>query len=244
MGKWFEDWFASDLYLEVYKHRDETDAQNLFNLIDKSIHLKKTALILDAACGAGRYTILLKEIGFNVVGFDLSLPLLKTARSNYMELDNQHQFFRADLREVQLKKRFDLILNVFTSFGYFESDKENFAFASNAFNFLKEDGYFVFDFLNKFYLEENLVPETKRESNGLIIKEHREISNNRVVKNIEISDESKQHKFVESVKLYSYEEIVENFKKIGYKVQNVFGSYFGEEFKLKDSERVIIFFQK
>ncbi|MDZ7767080.1 MAG: hypothetical protein U5K00_22140 [Melioribacteraceae bacterium] len=55
-----------------------------------------------------------------------------------------------------------MILNVFTSFGYFESDKENFAFASNAFNFLEEDGYFVFDFLNKFYLEENLNPGNKK----------------------------------------------------------------------------------
>jgi len=50
--------------------------------------------------------------------------------------------------------------------------------------------------------------------------------------------------FLESVKLYSYDELVSNFEKIGYRKIKVFGDYHGNEFEKESSERCIIIFQK
>ena len=152
MAEWFEDWFASDQYLNVYKHRDESDAQKLLSLISKHITLTKDELILDAACGAGRYTNLLLKKGYKVIGFDLSLPLLKKASVDSYKYMSDGIYFRADIRTIGLKKKFSLILNVFTSFGYFCTDEENFSFLRNSLKFLNPGGYFVFDYFNSNYI--------------------------------------------------------------------------------------------
>jgi len=82
MSDWFKDWFASKDYLEVYKHRNMQDADSVIHLILENIKLNKNSKILDAACGAGRHSFLLKKLGYQVVGFDLSKTLLYVAREN------------------------------------------------------------------------------------------------------------------------------------------------------------------
>lgn len=244
MGQWYEDWFASDLYLDVYKHRNVEDAQKLLKLITDNLSVSKNDLILDAACGAGRYSNLLLKNGYNVIGFDLSLPLLKNAQKNSKKIINENIFFRGDIRSVQLKKKFGLILNVFTSFGYFDTDEENFMFINNSINFLNEHGYFVFDYINKKQLIQNLVPYSERNDEDFIIKETRRIYNERVIKDIEIHKENKKFNFTESVRLYSSDELIKVFQQSGYKVINVFGNYKGDEYNCENSERFILFLQK
>ncbi|MCZ7604145.1 MAG: class I SAM-dependent methyltransferase [Melioribacteraceae bacterium] len=244
MGQWYEDWFASDLYLDVYKHRNVEDAQKLLKLITDNLSVSKNDLILDAACGAGRYSNLLLKNGYKVIGFDLSLPLLKNAQKNSKKIIDENIFFRGDIRSVQLKKKFGLILNVFTSFGYFETDEENFMFINNSINFLNEHGYFVFDFINKEQLIKNLVPYSERNDEDFIIKETRRIDNNRVIKNIEIHKENEIFNFTESVRLYNSGELIKVFQQTGYKVINVFGNYEGDEYNTENSERFILFLQK
>ncbi|MBI5809336.1 MAG: class I SAM-dependent methyltransferase, partial [Ignavibacteriales bacterium] len=92
--------------------------------------------------------------------FDLSKNLLNVAKRN-CELKNiQANFFCADIRKVFLKSKFDLITNLFTSFGYFESDKENFSFIQNAYELLKENGYYVLDYFNENHLRKNLLEKS------------------------------------------------------------------------------------
>jgi SAM-dependent methyltransferase len=243
MAEWFEDWFASDQYLNVYKHRDESDAKKLLGLISKHIPISKENLILDAACGAGRYTKLLRKNGFKAFGFDLSLPLLKKAKQDLSELTTNNIYFRADIRSVGLKKKFDLILNVFTSFGYFESDEENFSFIHSSTNYLKNRGYFVFDYFNKCYLINNLIPVSERKIDNYYIKEKRRIEGKRVVKEIELENDGQTNQFIESVALYSANEIQNEFKSAGYKLIRRFGDYDGSEYEDQSSQRLIMMLQ-
>ncbi|MFH0735397.1 MAG: class I SAM-dependent methyltransferase [bacterium] len=76
---WYQDWFASDLYLQVYKHRDYKEAESFLLFMLKELNLAKNFTILDAACGAGRHCNFLSNMGYNAVGFDLSKTLLKIA---------------------------------------------------------------------------------------------------------------------------------------------------------------------
>ncbi|MCL6099426.1 MAG: class I SAM-dependent methyltransferase [Bacteroidetes bacterium] len=242
--EWFRNWFNSDQYLEVYQHRDYQDATKLLDLIFRNVSLKKNSLILDAACGAGRHLIDLTAKGYNPFGFDLSISLLKKGKTDAEEKSIRLNLFRADLRHVALRQKFDLVLNLFTSFGYFHTDSENFSFAQTAFGFLNEGGIYVFDYLNEKYLLKNLIPESKREIEGKAIIERRKIAEGRVEKEIIINNHNSENRFVESVQLYSKKKIVDEFEKIGFKLTSDFGDYDGAGFDEENSKRLILFFKK
>ena len=241
---WYQQWFASEEYLDVYRHRNDEDSERIINLILSNIDLASNAKILDAACGAGRHSINFAEKGYNVRGFDLSETLLKIAQKEAEEKNLDIEFSLADKRFFKIDEKFDLIVSLFTSFGYFYSVDENFAFPRNAFHMLSENGYYVLDYLNKVFLEENLVKFSHRIIHNKEIKESREISEGRVVKRIEIRKNGEKKEFFESVKLYSFGDIENEFSRIGFKVFKVFGDYSGEIFDQSKSERCIIIFKK
>jgi len=244
MGEWFKDWFASDFYLSVYSHRNDEDASKFLNKVLSFVSVPAGSKVLDAACGAGRHSVIMAQKGFDVTAFDLSQPLLDKAIEKAVELNLNIKFSREDLRYVSYNERFNLILNIFTSFGYFYNDDENFAFIRSAYNMQEEEGVFIFDYLNEKYLRGRLVPSTRKIVNGFEVLEEREIKNNRVVKKITIRKDNDSLDYEESVQLYSFNEIIERFKEIGYKAVKSFGSYECTPFIPDESDRIIIIFQK
>ncbi len=136
------------------------------------------------------------------------------------------------------------MINLFTSFGYFNSDEENYLFVKNAYEMLNKNGYYVLDYLNKNFVESNLIAHSKKSVGNKQIFEKRVINSGRVIKEIEILNEDQKHNYVESVKLYSYTELIEKFAKIGFQKRNVFGGYSGSEYDINKSKRCIIIFRK
>jgi len=244
MNAWFKEWFSSEEYLEVYKHRDEEDAEKLLTLILKNANLHHSCKVLDAACGAGRHSLYLLENGLNVVGFDLSKTLLKKAKDDAQKKNLNLDLLCADLRYICLKKNFDLILNLFTSFGYFENDEENFAFPRQSFEILNDGGFYVLDYLNRDFVINTLVPHSVKHINGKKIIELRKIDRERIVKEIIINNNNNEISFYESVKLYKKDKIIKEFEKIGFSLFRIFGSYDGSEFNIQNSSRLILIFKK
>lgn len=244
MGEWFKDWFASDFYLSVYSHRNDEDAEIFLNKVLSYISLNPGCEVLDAACGAGRHSILMARKGYKVTAFDLSGPLLEIASAKGKAQNLNIDFFREDLRKVKLDKKFSLVLNLFTSFGYFDSDDENFAFIRSAFEMQDKGGYFIFDYFNEAYLRKHVVAESSKIINGLEIKEKRGIKGNRIVKQIEIVNEGERLNYEESVQLYTFNEIIERFRETGYREVQIFGNYNCGTFEPEESDRLIIIFQK
>lgn len=244
MKDWFKDWFASDLYLSVYRHRDETDALRLCRLILNSTKTSKGSYILDAACGGGRHANYFSSCGYNVTGFDLSKTLLNVGLKQAREQNLDSKFFCSDLRNVSLKRKFDLITNLFTSFGYFDNDKENFAFVATAFALLNKNGFYVLDYFNPAYIEKNLVEESSRKIDNVEIIEKRWIRNNRVEKEILIKEIGIEKRFMESVSLYSKEFLVGKICKIGFNLYESFGDYSGIPYSEDSSQRMILIFRK
>ncbi|MBK8947058.1 MAG: class I SAM-dependent methyltransferase [Ignavibacteriae bacterium] len=144
--EWFKDWFSSKYYLDVYNHRNEKDADEIVNLILSQINLKENSNILDAACGVGRHAVKFAEKKFNVTAFDLSTNLLYIGINCAKERNLNINFLVSDLRNFYINRKFDLVANLFTSFGYFETDEENFKFVENSYKLLNSNGYYVLDF--------------------------------------------------------------------------------------------------
>lgn len=241
-GEWFEKWFSSKYYLELYSHRDEEDARWIINLLQRNISAKTSARVLDIACGAGRHSIELARRGFDVTGFDLSpylIGMAKKALKESKEKGLKLKFVIRDMRSFRFNEKFDIALNIFSSFGYFDDDRTNFRVFENASASLKKNGYFVFDYLNKNYLLKNIVPATIQKTMGYTIKQFRKIEGNFVKKEIRILSEGKSAGFEERLRLYSPSEIKKALSVFGFSIEKTFGDYFGNKFSSANSQRFI-----
>jgi SAM-dependent methyltransferase len=241
--EWYKEWFSNKYYIELYKHRDDKEAIDLINLVQRNINLVLGNKVLDVCCGSGRHSIEFAKRGYDVTGFDLSNYLIGEAKRHKSELNEKNlklKFLKKDMRNFDFKSSFDIVLNIFSSFGYFEKDEENFKVFKNVYSSLKKRGYFVFDFLNEAYLKKNLVERDFVNISGKKVLQKRRIENNFVYKDIIICDKV----FTERIKLYSCFEICSEMELIGFKIYKIFGDYFGNKFIKNKSRRFIIIAQK
>ncbi len=245
--EWYKIWFSNKLYLELYQHRDNEDARNLINLIQRNVFFCTGSKALDICCGAGRHSIELAKRGLHVTGFDLSEFLISEAKRRLKRAKEKNinvEFLIKDMRKFNFKSSFDLAVNLFTSFGYFENDDENFLVFKNTSSSLKKNGWFVFDFLNGEYLKRNLKKMSKTSLGGKLVIQKRRIENDFVIKDIIIRAGKKEITFTEQLKLYDLNTLIEALTKFKLKTRNVFGDYFGNKYDLINSSRIIIFAQK
>ena len=243
-SEWYKDWFNTDEYLLVYKHRDRSEAEILKNLVLKNVEREKVKLVLDMACGSGRHAISFAQAGFDVTAIDLSENLLNVAKSNAEKEKVNVDFILSDIRKFDPEKKFDLVLNLFTSFGYFEKDEENGEVIQKAFELMNSGGWFVLDYFNKNYILNNLIPITVENIAGKRITQTREIKNNRVEKNIIIRNGEKESHYQESVRLYSKEEVIKILERTGFEILKIFGDFDGSKFDANNSPRLIVFSKK
>ena len=245
---WYKKAFGN-AYLEIYSHRNEEEAAETLHLIERLYQPlldesgAESLRILDLACGQGRYARLLADLGNEVVGVDLSEELLAKARSrlNKEPLEaGKLWFVRADKRQIPFRGSFDLVINMFTSFGYFHEDEENRKVLLSMACALKQRGRFLIDYLNRNQVIDNLVEEDVFEQGNLTVTQRRRISPDRlrVEKTIQIQGPEGRDSWSESVRLYSRQEMGEMLSQAGLKVERLIGSYKGDPFQ-SDSTRLI-----
>ena len=239
---WYKKWFDEN-YLLLYRHRNIEDAREQVRLIMSTLKLSRDSIILDLGCGEGRYSFFFRESGCRVLGLDLSEIFIRSGKEKYPRLN----LIVADMGNIPvLPGRFDLVLSLFTSFGYFEEDEENERIIDEVYRSLKPGGFFWLDFLNSRYTENNLLPEnTSQISPSVRVLEKRKVINGRVIKDIFFLD-SRQHEtrtYRESVRLFSRSELETMMQKVGFTITGCFGNYRGETWT-GDSERSIIIGRK
>ena len=243
-SEWFRDWFNTEEYLNVYQHHNESDAEDHVKLILGNIRLSSGAKILDMACGAGRHAIIFARKNFDVTAVDLSESLLAIAKKNADDENLNINFVHSDIRNLKSDDKFNLVLNLFTSFGYFESDEENFAVLQKAYDLLIDDGYFVLDFFNSYFLQQNLVESSEENLGEVKIHQFRKIKENRVTKKIVITKNGNLSQFEESVRMFTKDELVNAIQNIGFDIYKTFGDFLGNEFEQFTSPRLIMICKK
>lgn len=235
---WYEKWFSNKYYLEIYSHRDEKEARDIINLIQRTVPLNTNSKVLDVCCGAGRHSIELARRGYNVTGFDLSPYLISQAKESLTRAEEKNlsvEFMIKDMKDFSFGNVFDMVINVFTSFGYFETDDDNFKVFENVYKSLRQGGYFVFDFINPDNLAKTLVAETEDVYEGVKVLQRRRIENKFVFKDIYIGDE----KYTERLRLYNSDDINSVFISSGFNVLHTFGDYYGNVFDRDNSKRMV-----
>jgi SAM-dependent methyltransferase len=226
---WYEDWFGSDAYTLVYDHRDEADARRLVTLIEETIEPHPTAHILDVGCGRGRHARLLARQGYSVTGIDLSPASIEEARTQAEAeaLTDRLSFRTGDMREPACEACADGVVNLFTSFGYFESDDENEQALAAMATALRPGGWFFQDFLNAPQVAASLVPTDTETRGGATIHQRRWIEDGRINKEITIERNDTTETYCESVRLYTRSDLEALYRAVGLEPVQTFGSYDG-----------------
>ena len=233
---WFALWFNTSYYHTLYKHRDFTEAQAFMQHLVSFLKFKKDDLLLDLACGKGRHSIFLNSLGYNVIGADLSPNSIKHAK----QFENETlQFLEHDMR-IPFKRKYNGILNLFTSFGFFEDDNEDIKVLKNIKNALKPGGVAVIDFMNCNKVISNLVHKNVQEIDGITFNISRYIEGKFIVKQIEFNADGEAHKYFEKVKNLDLECIQQYMSLAGLKIKHIFGDYQLNEFDKNNSDRLII----
>jgi SAM-dependent methyltransferase len=233
---WFTDWFNTPYYHILYKDRNDADAQLFMKNITDFLALPKTTHILDLPCGKGRHAVFLNSLGYTVTGGDLAENSINIAKKFE---NNSLKFTVHDMRKA-FSNTYDAIFNLFTSFGYFEDDKEDILILQNIKNGLNEDGFFVFDFLNADKVKLNLVKEEIKVVDNISFNITRKIKDGFIIKNISFFADDQQHSYTERVKYLDLEKMQQFFKQVGFTVTNVFGNYRLEEYDSQTSDRLIL----
>lgn len=239
--EWFGEWFNSPYYHILYKHRDFEEAQLFIRNLNNLLAFKPDQKILDLACGKGRHAIYMNSIGLDVVGIDLSPHNIAEARKQ--ENDRLH-FYVHDMRDVFKKEAFDFVLNLFTSFGYFETEDENEKAICATTIAIKPGGYFVLDFLNPGFVIDKLVPCEEKTIDGILFKISRRFSEGYILKDIEFEAAGEKFLFQERVQAIHKEKFIAYFKKAGLTLKHIYGDYALNSFDEGTSERMIFLLQK
>ncbi len=238
--EWFEDWFNSEYYHVLYKNRDQHEAEKFITNLVNHLKINKSAYLLDLACGKGRHAIFLNSLGFNLLGLDLSKNSITQAK----EFENKNLHFQVhDMREVYKENTFDIVLNLFTSFGYFNSLEENLKVIKSIHTQLKPNGKLIIDFINAKKFITNLIPFEEKILKGINFKIYKKIENKQFVKTIEIINENKNYSFQEKVQALELPDFLDLTKGL-FNLENTFGNYNLDAFNAENSDRLILEFQK
>lgn len=242
---WFEEWFDSPLYEQLYSNRNEDEAALLADLIEQAIPVNRYPAILDLGCGRGRHSITLALRGYQVTGVDLSEEAINRAKQRALQKKAEAEFLVGDMRQ-SLKMKFDAIVNLFTTFGYFIDDHENARVITNASSMLKPDGYLMIDFLNALHVKKKLVPDDSGSFKHFTYHVKRFIENGMVFKQILFDGPSldKPVHYTERVKLYDLNWFLNVFNDHHLELVSACGNYEGASFDAETSPRLIMLCRK
>ncbi|WP_288984798.1 class I SAM-dependent methyltransferase [uncultured Flavobacterium sp.] len=236
---WFESWFDTEYYHILYKERNDEEAQLLMDNLTHYLNLPEEAKILDLACGKGRHAIYLNSLGFDVTGADLSENSI--AEASKFTNDKLH-FKVHDMREP-FEEKYDAIFNLFTSFGYFDDDADNYKTIKAIHNSLTETGFAVIDFMNVDYVLENLVPNEIKTVDGIDFHIKRYLKDGHIYKEIDFEDKGKTFHFTEKVQALRLADFEQMMEEAGIFLLDIFGDYKLRKFYKTQSERLIMIFK-
>jgi len=236
---WYSSWFDTPYYHILYKDRDEEEAQAFMNQLTSFLDVPKASEILDLACGKGRHSIYLNKLGYHVTGVDLSTASI--AHANQFENDTLH-FKEHDMR-LPLPQQFDAVVNLFTSFGYFESEEDNLRTIKAIKTELKKGGHGIIDFLNANTVIKNLVPSETKTIDGIEFQIKKYIKDNYIIKDIHFNDNGVPYNFTEKVMAITLEDFQGYFEKAGVRLTHCFGDYHLNPYHPETSDRLILIFE-
>ena len=206
MVAWWEEAFRAD-YLRVYPHRDDAEAMGDAMALPGFLPgFGRGRRVLDLACGAGRHVRAMTELGARPVGADYSSDLLAEARRL-----GSRTLVRCDMRTLPFRDgSFDAATMFFNSFGYFDTEAEDASVLHEVSRVLVPGGGLLLHLPRPFDVRNRLVPQSRREIDGVEIVEERSLEEDgrRVCKRVTLRRADESRSWTERLRLYPRSEVV------------------------------------
>jgi SAM-dependent methyltransferase len=235
-GNWFNDWFNSPYYHILYKNRDFKEAEAFIEKLYAYGGFNYSHKIADVGCGKGRHAIYLNSKGCDVTGLDLSPKNISFANGFANE---RLQFFVHDMRDNFAKGTYDYVLNLFTSFGYFEEEWDNISTLKSFQQAIRPGGKIIIDFMNTPKIMNQLMPAEIKTVDGITFEINKEEEGGFIKKYISFHDREKKFSFIEKVKVIHLSDFNKYFELAGLKIKDIFGDYQLHPYSEENSERMI-----
>lgn len=240
-NSWFEVWFDSPYYHILYGNRDYQEADAFVKLLVHELQLPAGSPVLDLACGKGRHAISMNKLGLDVLGVDLAAESIREAKKS--ENENLH-FDVHDMREKIANRQFRCVFNLFTSFGYFDSDADNLKVLQAIQSMLLPDGILVIDFMNAQKVIRQLVTDESKTCAQYHFSITRQFDGTHIVKKISFVDGDKTHDFEERVQALMLPDFEKLLEQADFSIQKIWGSYKLDDFDVENSDRLLILASK
>ena len=231
--------FESDLYVsEMLKLWDEGKSWSEFiDALARKYSLGKS--VLDVPCGIGRVSHFLSEMGYRVVGVDISERLIEEARKRSPKVT----FVEGDMRklhEVIGDEKFDIVINIFNSLGYYTEEEDlnilkNLKDASNKLIIINIDNrdYVIY---NKPEIQHIYIPPYI----VIDVNEFDPYTSRLIIKRTYYMNGKEVEKFTFSQRLYSLHEIVKALKGLGLNILGVYSGYSLKPFEPLDPQMTLV----
>lgn len=243
-------------HVDISGFFNETYAQalpkNIKDLTDTQISFIKSQVlskydfppkILDFCCGFGRHLSELHKQGYNVTGLEISKSFIDIL--NRVGLNVQS----CDAREFCAPEQYDVIINMETSFGYYD-DRTNEAILQNIYKALKLNGMLLLHILNREHAILNVKSSYWYEcENGSFVLEKKkidlttgimQINQFRFMKSDPLSDIFVKIDNSINVRIYTLVELMSMLSRVGFTINRCYGDFDGNSFRKESRDLIIL----
>lgn len=198
--------------------------------------------VLDACCGVGRHSIPLARNGFRVTGVDITGEFIEAARSTAEAEGLSPEFVTSDILCYSAQQKFQAVINMYTSFGYFPSQEEDLVFLKKMREHLLPGGKIMIETRGKEIAARDFIENEWYEKDGNYVLAHYSISDdfsllfNRWI--LVTKEDRYDYSFAQ--RLYSAMEGKKMLSEAGYDDVEVYGSLIGAPYNEKAESLVLI----
>ncbi len=145
-----DPWHSQDAFWEfiepiLFNQQRLSSTQEEVDKIEKLLHIERSAKILDLCCGIGRHSLEFSQRAYDVTGVDRTPAYIEKAKLEAEKLNLNTTFVLGDMREYCASNSFDVIINLFGSFGYFENPDDDQKVVKNMYTSLRPGGQFLIE---------------------------------------------------------------------------------------------------
>jgi SAM-dependent methyltransferase len=206
------------------------------------LRLRPGARVLDVACGAGRLTLPLAQVGCAMTGVDISREFLDAAQKGADAAGLTVALRCADMRDLPRNGAFDAAFCFGNSFGYLD-DAGNEAFLSAVAAALTPGGRFALDFGQTAEgVYPRLEPRQEAEMGGFHFVEETRLDPlaSRIENVFEFSKDGRTERKLASQRVYLAGDVVRMLARAGLETRECFGSTEGEPFGLRSPRLLLV----
>jgi SAM-dependent methyltransferase len=242
LKSWYEDdgfWESVSPILFGEKCWSSTGLQ--VEQVTRMLGVAPPARVLDLCCGLGRHSLELARQGFQVTGVDRTAFYLDRARQQAQHDGLNVEFVQDDMRRFCRPDAFDVVVNLYTSFGYFENPAEDRRVLVNMHRSLRPGGRLAMEMMGKEVLARIFRERDWREEGGVIWLEERKVSKDWTWIDCRwiLLQGDKRREFRISHRLYSAAELTALLKDCGFRAVDIHGDLGGAPYD-HNADRLVV----